>query len=107
MTEDVMKTEGHTKEPKWYIDSVTTAGTSIAADGLFIGKIIDEYLAEVIVTAVNEQSERSALLKCEEALREMVKFVDHATEYELAKPWRFKPYDDANAALTLLDEARK
>lgn len=88
----------HTKTGKWYIDGVTTAGTTIASDGMYIGKVIDEHLAETIVTAVNGRNEREALLKVEQALRAI---------YNHKTPLPDDVIDIARTALSLLDEARK
>ena len=89
----------HTKTPKWYIDGVTTAGATIAVNGMFLGKVIDENVAEAIVDAVNGQRERSALLKIEEALRQ-------ARGTLAREGWTDKGLEFIDSALSLLDEAR-
>ena len=131
MTEDVMKTEGHTPWPKLYFipgDSESNAIifpddawngpnfslTAVAPDGE------EDRLCADVVAAMNE---RSALLKCEEALRALLTATIedcgdgdncpddhggvalHADGSESAVT--FPQIRAARAALTLLDEARK
>ena len=116
MTEDVMKTEGHTPWPKLYFipgDSESNAIifpddawngpnfslTAVAPDGE------EDRLCADVVAAMNE---RSALLKCEEALRELHNaYCGFETEGGAKEGERLdKAMDRARAALTLLDEAR-
>ncbi len=109
MTEDV-KSEGHTPTP-WRVKKHGSRYRIVdAAQQMTIAHVQIEYMnaasgnAELIVTAVNE---RSALLKCEEALRKLADHLDARIDDApgTAKPV-FNGLAEVRAALTLLDEAR-